>query len=108
MGEINPHHIGELLQEFGIAGKLKTLGQVGLELVFLPDAVNRVFAYPLRASQRTGAPMVEPAVLITDIPSAQRTNESPSRNWKKSSAISRWSRQKMVRGTGFEPVTSRV
>jgi len=56
-GEINPDDIGKLLQKPGVSGKLEALGEVRLDLVFLPDAMNRVFAHALSPGQGACAPM---------------------------------------------------
>ncbi len=55
--EINPDDIGELFQKLRITRKFETLGEVRLDLVFLPDAMNRVFAHALNTSQGARAPM---------------------------------------------------
>ena len=62
-GQIHAHHIGELLQKFRVARKLETLGQMGLELVLLPDPLNRILADALRQGQGPAAPVRGPCRL---------------------------------------------
>ena len=49
--EINTHYIGELFQKLGITGKFEAFGEMRLELMLLPDAMNGVFAHALDAGQ---------------------------------------------------------
>jgi len=53
-GQIDAHDIGELLQELGIAGELEAFRQMRLELMFLPDPVDRVLADTLSVRQCNG------------------------------------------------------
>src|ERR1022692_4032468 len=42
--EIETHHVGQFLQKAHIAGEFESAAQMGFEIVFLPEAVDRVLA----------------------------------------------------------------
>ena len=55
--QVDPDHIGELLQKLRITGELEAFAQMRLQPVILPGALNRVFADPLNAGHRARAPV---------------------------------------------------
>src|SRR5690349_20844210 len=55
--QVYAHDISKLLNELWIPRQLEGLGQMRLELMVLPDTVNRVFAHLLFLGQRARAPM---------------------------------------------------
>src|SRR5258706_14448494 len=56
-GHIHAYDISELLQKFWIPRELETLGQMRLELVLLPNTLDRILAHTLCAGQRASTPM---------------------------------------------------
>src|ERR1017187_2334300 len=55
--EIETHHVGQFLQKAHIAGEFESAAQMGLEIVFLPEAVDRVLADSLLPRHRPATPM---------------------------------------------------
>src|SRR5215468_4693646 len=55
--EVQPDHIGELVQKLNISGKLEGSVQMWLEVVFLPDAVDLALADFLGPGHSSATPM---------------------------------------------------
>ncbi len=55
--QIEANDIGKLLDEVLVAAELEGFGQMGLEIVLLPNSSNRGFADPLRLRHGPSAPM---------------------------------------------------
>src|ERR1017187_1432646 len=55
--EIETHHVGQFLQKAHIAGEFESAAQMRLEIVFLPEAVDRVLADALLPRHRPATPM---------------------------------------------------
>src|SRR5271167_4556706 len=55
--QIQAHHIGQLLQKFCIPRELERLTQMRLELVQLPQSIDRILTHPLRLGHQSATPM---------------------------------------------------
>jgi len=61
--QVQPHHIGELLQKPRIARKLEALDAVRLQVVAAPDSADRGFAHALRVRHLSATPLRHPSRL---------------------------------------------
>jgi hypothetical protein len=58
--QIQPHHVGQLLQEVRVSGQLETRGAVRFDLMTLPDPVDRGLAHPLLLGHGAATPVGRP------------------------------------------------
>ena len=58
--QVQPHHVGQLLQKLGIARELEALRAVRLQLVAAPDVADRGLAHALGLRHLPAAPLSHP------------------------------------------------